>query len=94
MVRITKRGGAIYVGVMNDPDRLEAYRVTYGQQPSGNYLLRRAFWHALAEREALEIRIVDQEEIYAKPEGYDGHSRLRYSVFLRKNGGEVNRPTD
>ena len=86
MIRITKRGGAIYVGVMNDPDRLEAYRVTHGQQPSGNYLLRRAFWHALAEREALEIRIVDQDEIYAKPQGYDGHSRLRYSVFLRKNG--------
>lgn len=87
MVRITRRGGAIYVGVVNDPDRLEAYRVTHGQQPSGNYLLWRAFWHEFAEREALEIRIVDQEEIYAKPEGYDGHSRLRYSVFLRKNGG-------
>ena len=84
MIRITKRGGAIYGGVMNDPDRLEAYRVTHGQQPSGNYLLRRAFWHALAEREALEIRIVDQDEIYAKTQGYDGHSRLRYSVFLRK----------
>jgi len=88
MVRITKRGGAIYVGVVNDPDRLEAYRVSHGQQPSGNYLLRRAFWHALAEREGLEIRIVDQDEIYAKPQGYDGHSRLRYSVFLRKNGGK------
>ncbi|MEP6536191.1 MAG: sulfatase-like hydrolase/transferase [Bryobacteraceae bacterium] len=89
MVRITKAGGAIYVGVVNDPDRLEAYRASHGQQPSGNYLLRRAFWQALAEREALDIRIVNQDEIYAKPEGYDGHSRLRYSVFLRKNGGAL-----
>jgi SAM-dependent methyltransferase len=84
MVRITKPGGTIYIGIINDPDRLASYRLRNNQDPSGNYLLTRKFWLDFAAEKHLAIEMVDQDCIFTKEEGYDGHSRLRYSVFLRK----------
>ncbi|MGC2657343.1 MAG: methyltransferase domain-containing protein, partial [Bryobacteraceae bacterium] len=84
MVRIAKKGGRIYVGVLNDPDRLPSARATDGHKPSGNFLLFRDFWRDFAARADLEIQVVDQEQIYSRRKGYDAHAPFRYSVLLRK----------
>jgi len=88
MVRVAKPGGVIYIGLLNDPERLAAYRTEH--PPSGNYLVTRDFWRGFAERHRLPVRIVNQEDIFSKPQGYDAHARLRYSVFLDKPGSGVN----
>ena len=88
MVRIAKPGGTIYIGVLNDPARIESYRSPH--VPSGNAFIARSFWAEFAARHSLELTMVDQDAIFSKPEGYDAHSRLRYSVLMRKTcGGSV-----
>jgi SAM-dependent methyltransferase len=81
MVRITKPGGLIYVGVVNDPDRVFEYE----HPPSGSFALSRAFWRDFAARRKLSLRIVDQDLIFSKPTGYDAYSRIRYSLCLTKS---------
>ncbi|MES1157795.1 MAG: class I SAM-dependent methyltransferase [Haliangium ochraceum] len=80
MARITRPGGAIYVGIVNDPDR----RASYDHPPSGSFVLPRSFWRDLADRQDLTLELVDQEQIFSKPSGYDAYSRLRYSLLLSK----------
>lgn len=82
MVRLAKPGGVVYIGVLNDPDRIVAYRSAH--RPSGNAFARRDFWLNLGLRHSLDVEILDQDRIYSKSEGYDGHARLRYSVRMRK----------
>jgi SAM-dependent methyltransferase len=84
MIRLAKPGGAIYVGVLNDPERLATYSSAH--QPSGHAFIRRDFWYDIGARHGLDVECIDQERIFSKPEGYDGHSRLRYSVRMRKPG--------
>lgn len=84
MIRLARPGGLIYVGLLNDPERLASYRSAH--LPSGNAFLRRSFWHDLGVRHGLSVETVDQETIYSKAEGYDGHARLRYSVRMTKPG--------
>ena len=80
MVRITRPGGTVYIGIVNDPDR----HAEYDYPPSGSFILRRSFWRNLAEQEGLTIDLVDQESIFSKPNGYDCYSRIRYSLLLKK----------
>ncbi|MEI6534174.1 MAG: class I SAM-dependent methyltransferase, partial [Verrucomicrobiaceae bacterium] len=83
MVRLTKPGGIVYIGLMNDPERIRNSEAA--ATPSGNNLIPRSFWLELAVNLGLEAKIVDQDAIYSKSAGYDGHARLRYSVLLRKS---------
>lgn len=80
MVRITRPGGTVYVGIVNDPDR----HAEFDFPPSGWFLLTRSFWHDLALEQGLTLELVDQERIFSKPSGYDCYSRVRYSLLLRK----------
>ncbi|WP_313518245.1 sulfatase-like hydrolase/transferase [Pseudomonas sp.] len=84
MIRLARPGGLVYIGLLNDPERLANYRSEH--RPSGNAFLRRSFWHELGERHGLAVETVDQDSIYSKADGYDAHARLRYSVRLRKPG--------
>lgn len=84
VLRIAKPGGLIYIGVLNDPDRLASYQAVRGMEPSGNYPVARDYRRAFAMKENLSLRILDQDQIFSKPSGYDAHSRLSYSVFLGK----------
>jgi len=80
MVRITRPGGTVYIGIVNDPDR----HADFDHPPSGSFLFTRAFWRDLATEEGLTLELVDQERIFSKPSGYDCYSRVRYSLLLRK----------
>lgn len=80
MVRITRPGGTVYIGIVNDPDR----HAEFDYPPSGCFLLSRSFWRDLAAEEGLTLELVDQEHIFSKPSGYDCYSRVRYSLLLRK----------
>lgn len=80
MVRITRPGGTVYVGIVNDPDR----HAEYEYPPSGSFILPRSFWRNLADQEGLTLDLVDQENIFSKPSGYDCYSRTRYSLLLKK----------
>ncbi len=80
MVRITRPGGVIYVGIVNDPDR----HAEYDHPPSGSFLFTRSFWKDFAAQEGLTLELVDQERIFSKPSGYDCYSRVRYSLVLQK----------
>ena len=80
MVRIARPGGTVYIGIVNDPDRAAAY----DHPPSGSFVLPRSFWRDLADQQGLALELVDQEEIFSKPSGYDAYSRLRYSLRLGK----------
>jgi SAM-dependent methyltransferase len=80
MVRITRPGGTVYIGIVNDPDR----HAEYDFPPSGTFFLPRAFWRAFAAREGLTLEIIDQDRIFSKPSGYDTYSRVRYSLRLAK----------
>ena len=80
MVRITRPGGVIYVGIVNDPDR----HAEYDHPPSGSFLFTRSFWRDFAAEEGLTLELVDQERIFSKPSGYDCYSRVRYSLLLHK----------
>ena len=80
MVRITRPGGVIYVGIVNDPDR----HAEYDHPPSGSFLFTRSFWGDFAAEEGLTLELVDQERIFSKPSGYDCYSRVRYSLLLHK----------
>ena len=80
MVRITRPGGTVYIGIVNDPDR----HAEFDHPPSGSFLLTRSFWRDLAAEEGLTLELVDQEQIFSKPSGYDCYSRVRYSLLLRK----------
>ena len=80
MVRITRPGGIIYVGIVNDPDR----HAEYDHPPSGSFLFTRSFWEDFAADEGLTLELVDQERIFSKPSGYDCYSRVRYSLLLKK----------
>ncbi|SDX94070.1 Methyltransferase domain-containing protein [Pseudomonas kuykendallii] len=82
MVRLARPGGLIYIGLLNDPERLGSYHSEH--RPSGNAFLRRSFWHDLGERHGLAVETVDQDALYSKADGYDAHARLRYSVRMRK----------
>ena len=79
-MRIAKPGGTIYIGIVNDPER----RYDYAHTPSGNFILRRAFWRDFAARHRLALELVDQDRIFNKPAGYDCYSRIRYSLLLKK----------
>jgi len=83
MVRITRPGGTVYIGIVNDPDR----HAEYDHPPSGSFILRRSFWRSLAGQENLGLELVDQESIFSKPSGYDCYSRIRYSLLLKKTAG-------
>ena len=80
MVRITRPGGVVYIGIVNDPDR----QASYDHPPSGSFVLSRSFWRDLATEQGLTLNLVDQETIFSKPSGYDAYSRLRYSLLLGK----------
>ncbi len=80
MLRVAKPGGTVYIGIVNDPDRHQAYEHT----PSGAFLLKREFWLAFAEHAGVASHIVDQDLIFSKPSGYDCFSRIRYSLLLKK----------
>lgn len=80
MVRITRPGGTIYIGIVNDPDR----HAEFDHPPSGSFIFTRSFWRDLAAREGLTLEILDQERIFSKPSGYDCYSRVRYSLLLKK----------
>lgn len=80
MVRITRPGGTVYIGIVNDPDR----HAEFDHPPSGSFLFTRSFWRDLATREGLTLDLVDQEQIFSKPSGYDCYSRVRYSLLLHK----------
>jgi SAM-dependent methyltransferase len=80
MVRITRPGGTVYIGIVNDPDR----HAEYDHPPSGAFLFTRSFWKNLAAQEGLALELVDQECIFSKPSGYDCYSRVRYSLLLQK----------
>ena len=80
MLRITRPGGTVYVGVVNDPER----HAEFDHPPSGSFLLTRSFWQELATQEGLALELVDQERIFSKASGYDCYSRVRYSLLLRK----------
>lgn len=82
MIRLARPGGLVYIGLLNDPERLADYRSQHA--PSGNAFLRRSFWHELGARHGLAVETVDQETIYSKTDGYDAHALLRYSVRMRK----------
>lgn len=84
LVRLVKPGGVVYIGVLNDPGRFAEYRTEH--PPSGNTFIARGFWHHFAAVHDLEVEVMDQERIYRKVSGYDGHANLRYSVRLRKPG--------
>ncbi|HWB60772.1 MAG TPA: sulfatase-like hydrolase/transferase [Chthoniobacteraceae bacterium] len=81
LVRIVKPGGVVYIGVLNDPERIANYQS--GHKPSGQALVPRSFWSQFAIQNGLQLELIDQEKIYQKPTGYDAHARLRYSVCLR-----------
>lgn len=83
MVRITRPGGTVYIGIVNDPDR----HAEFDHPPSGSFLFTRSFWRDLATEEGLALELVDQEQIFSKPAGYDCYSRVRYSLLLRKPSG-------
>jgi len=80
MVRITRPGGTVYIGIVNDPDR----HAEFEHPPSGSFILTRSFWRNLAEQEGLTLALVDQDSIFSKPSGYDCYSRIRYSLLLKK----------
>ena len=80
MVRVAAPGGTIYIGIVNDPER----HADVEHPPSGTFLLRRSFWHDFAGTHGLSIVIVDQDQIFQKPTGYDAYSRMRYSLRLGK----------
>jgi SAM-dependent methyltransferase len=80
MVRITRPGGTVYIGIVNDPDR----HADFDYPPSGSFLFTRSFWRDFATAEGLTLDLVDQERIFSKPSGYDCYSRVRYSLLLRK----------
>lgn len=80
MVRITRPGGTVYIGIVNDPDR----HADFDFPPSGSFLLTRSFWRDFATDEGLTLELVDQERIFSKPSGYDCYSRVRYSLLLLK----------
>jgi len=80
MVRITRPGGTIYIGIVNDPDR----HADFDYPPSGSFLFTRLFWRDFATEEGLTLELVHQERIFSKPSGYDCYSRVRYSLLLRK----------
>jgi SAM-dependent methyltransferase len=82
MIRLARPGGLVYIGLLNDPERLAGYHSPH--RPSGNAFVRREFWHALGARLGLAVETVDQERLFSKAEGYDAHARLRYSVRLSK----------
>ncbi len=83
MTRITRPGGTVYIGIVNDPDR----HAEYDYPPSGSFILTRSFWQNLADQEDLTLKLVDQESIFSKPSGYDCYSRIRYSLLLKKAPG-------
>jgi len=80
MVRITRPGGTVYIGIVNDPDR----HAEFEHPPSGSFLFTRSFWKDFAAEEGLTLELVDQERIFSKPSGYDCYSRVRYSLLLHK----------
>jgi len=80
MVRITRPGGTVYIGIVNDPER----HAEFEHPPSGSFILTRSFWRNLAEQEGLTLALVDQDSIFSKPSGYDCYSRIRYSLLLKK----------
>ena len=80
LVRITKSGGTVYIGIVNDPNR----HFEYDAPPSGYFNLSRSFWVALAAEGGLALELLDQDLIFSKPSGYDCYSRRRYSLLLRK----------
>ena len=73
MVRITRPGGTIYIGIVNDPDR----HADFDYPPSGSFLFTRLFWRDFATEEGLTLELVHQERIFSKPSGYDCYSRVR-----------------
>lgn len=85
MVRITRPGGTVYIGIVNDPDR----HAEYDFPPSGSFTLTRSFWRELAAQEGLTLQLVDQDGIFSKPTGYDCYSRIRYSLLLKIPDGQT-----
>lgn len=86
MVRITRPGGTVYIGIVNDPERNAdpERRAAYDHPPSGSFVFPRSFWRDVAAEAGLSLELVDQERIFSKPTGYDAYSRLRYSLRLGK----------
>lgn len=80
MVRITRPGGLVYIGIVNDPER----HGTFDHPPSGSFLFTRSFWRDFAAEQGLTLELVDQDQIFSKPSGYDCYSRVRYSLLLKK----------
>lgn len=78
-VRVTRPGGRIYIGQLNDPDRISC-----GGIVSGNSVVPRSFWTKFADSHKLRVDVVDQASIFSKAVGYDGWSRMRYAVLIRK----------
>ena len=80
MLRITRPGGTVYIGIVNDPER----HADYDHPPSGSFLFTRSFWAELAAGQGLGLELVDQERIFSKTSGYDCYARIRYSLLLKK----------
>jgi SAM-dependent methyltransferase len=79
LVRVTRPGGRIFIGQLNDPERMRP-----GGKVSGNTIIPRDFWQQFAQANEVDVQVVEQASIFAKDAGYDGWSRMRYAVILQK----------
>lgn len=82
LLRLTKPTGTLFIGMLNDPARLVQQPPV--QRPSGYFHVTRDFWRTFADAHSLRLTVVDQSEIFSKPQGYDGFSRMRYGVLLER----------
>uniref|UniRef100_A0A7S4UKH1 Fibronectin type-II domain-containing protein n=1 Tax=Guillardia theta TaxID=55529 RepID=A0A7S4UKH1_GUITH len=99
LVRVTKPGGTIFLGQLNDPD-MAPYRP---EQMQGSTGVPPDLWFKFALALDLEVDVARGEEVYSRRvipdlEHYDLHAYYRYNVYLRKRReqetGRRGRPLD
>jgi len=80
MLRITKPGGSIYIGNVDDPD--EVWRENRGCMGEGGFYIRKNWWNEMAVKYGFYlVSIVDERNTIVSEWK---NSRWRYSVYIKK----------